>query len=74
MLYFLMSMLLVFIVGCYADKDDTNGNAEKSELKPVTFVLGWTLNTNHTGIYVVQSQGFFEEEGLDVEIILPREV
>ncbi len=43
------------------------------DLQKVTFVLDWTPNTNHTGIYAAKAQGFFEEQGLDVEIIQPSE-
>lgn len=46
---------------------------ESQELKEVTMVLDWTPNTNHTGLYVAQEKGYFEEQGLDVEIILPGE-
>lgn len=67
-LLLIMSICLV-IVGCSStDQGDVN-----SDLKPVTFVLDWTPNTNHTGIYVAKSLGYFEEEGLDVEIIFPGE-
>ncbi len=38
---------------------------------PVTVVLDWTPNTNHTGLYVAQAEGFFREQGLDVTIMLP---
>jgi len=48
-------------------------NETSKELKKVTFVLDWTPNTNHTGIYVAKNQGFFKEQGLDVEIIQPSE-
>ncbi len=37
-------------------------------LEKTTVVLDWTVNTNHTGLYVAQSQGWFQAEGLDVEI------
>src|SRR5699024_2638493 len=66
----MLSMLLVFLMGCNTD-EDAKTNTEESELQPVTFVLDWTPNTNHTGIYVAQAEGFLEEEGLDVDIILP---
>ena len=36
-------------------------------------VLGWTPNTNHTGLYVAQELGYFEEAGLEVEIVQPPE-
>lgn len=43
------------------------------EKEKITFVLDWTPNTNHTGLYVAQSRGFFEEQGLEVEIVQPPE-
>jgi len=53
------------------------GNSESSdkggELEKVTFVLDWTPNTNHTGLYVAQEKGYFEEAGLEVEIVQPPE-
>lgn len=42
-----------------------------SELKPVTVVLDWTPNTNHTGLYVAQANEYFKAQGLDVTIMLP---
>lgn len=39
----------------------------------VTLVLDWTPNTNHTGLYVAQAKGYFEEAGIDVEIMQPPE-
>lgn len=46
---------------------------EQEGLKKVTMVLDWTPNTNHTGLYVAQKNGYFEEQGLDVDIIMPGE-
>ena len=39
----------------------------------ITFCLDWTPNTNHTGLYVAQALGFYEEAGLDVMIVQPPE-
>lgn len=47
---------------------------EASELTPVTLMLDWVPNTNHTGIFVAAAQGFFEDAGLEVQIIQPGEV
>jgi len=44
------------------------------ELTPVTLMLDWVPNTNHTGFFVAQKQGFFDDAGLEVEIIQPGEV
>lgn len=51
------------------------GNTKKEEekLEKVTFVLDWTPNTNHTGLYVAQAKGYFEEVGIEVEIVQPPE-
>ncbi len=43
------------------------------EYNKVTAVLDWTPNTNHTGLYVAVQEGFFRDEGLEAEIIQPRE-
>jgi ABC-type nitrate/sulfonate/bicarbonate transport system substrate-binding protein len=43
------------------------------EENKITVVLDWVINTNHTGLYVALDKGYFEEQGLDVEIIFPPE-
>ncbi len=56
------------------------GCAGQSEISPsptrqdVTLMLDWVPNTNHTGIYVAQANGYFEDAGLNVTIIEPGEV
>ncbi len=50
------------------------GSPADEELTPVTFMLDWVPNTNHTGIFVAGANGYFEEAGLDVTIIQPGEV
>ncbi|WP_425454588.1 ABC transporter substrate-binding protein [Gracilibacillus dipsosauri] len=57
------------LTGCGQDSSQT----DKQNLTEVTFVLDWTPNTNHTGLYVAQAKGYFEEEGLNVNIVLPGE-
>lgn len=65
----MMAVVLTFaITACGNNSDSENGELEK-----VTFVLDWTPNTNHTGLYVAQEKGFFEEAGLEVEIQQPPE-
>lgn len=39
----------------------------------ITFVLDWTPNTNHTGLYVAEAKGYFKEAGIEVEIVQPPE-
>ncbi len=59
-------ILMLGLAGC-------GSSAENAELEKVSFVLDWTPNTNHTGIYVAQEMGYFEEAGLEVEIVQPPE-
>jgi len=40
---------------------------------PVTMMLDWVPNTNHTGIFVALDKGWYDEEGLQVEVIQPGE-
>lgn len=63
---------LVALAGCASDQNDAQPDpASSSELTPVTFVLDWTPNTNHTGIYVAQMEGYYAQAGLDVTIVQP---
>ena len=62
----ILSLILIFSTfGCT--------NADKNSLQTITIVLDWTPNTNHTGIYVAQAKGYFEQAGLNVEIVQPPE-
>jgi len=56
------------ISGCGNDKQ-----AEGEKREPVTVILDWTPNTNHTGLYVALEKGYYEAEGLDVSIVQPSE-
>ncbi len=54
--------------------DASSDNQQKNILREkITFVLDWTPNTNHTGLYIAQEKGYFDEAGLDVEIVQPPE-
>ncbi|MEW5826158.1 MAG: ABC transporter substrate-binding protein [Candidatus Bipolaricaulota bacterium] len=37
----------------------------------VQVALDWTPNTNHSGLFAAQAYGYFEDEGLEVELIEP---
>ena len=67
----LFVVLSLFLTACSSDQ--SKESKKKGELEKIQFVLDWTPNTNHTGLYVAQEKGYFKEEGLDVEIMLPGE-
>mgnify|MGYP001345892762 CR=1 FL=1 len=54
-----------------ADVQDAQNENTAKDLTKVSVVLDWTPNTNHTGLYVADAKGYYEEQGLDVDIILP---
>ena len=54
--------------GCLPQDQSSN-----PQLTKVTVVLDWVPNTNHTGLFVARDMGYYEEEGLDVEIIQPSD-
>lgn len=53
-------MLCILSVNCLA-------------LEEVTVILDYVANTNHTGMFVAKELGYYEEAGLDVNIIEPTE-
>jgi len=72
----LLSILLVMVMAFSLAACGGSGTSEEGsegELTEITFVLDWTPNTNHTGLYVAQANGYFEEAGLKVEIVQPPE-
>lgn len=69
----LLCASMVFSMVACGEKPAEKEEAAKKEQEKITFVLDWTPNTNHTGLYVAQDQGYFEEEGLEVEIVQPPE-
>jgi ABC-type nitrate/sulfonate/bicarbonate transport system substrate-binding protein len=47
--------------------------APAQQRTPVRVGLDWTPNTNHTGLYVARDQGYYQEQGLEVEILGAQE-
>lgn len=62
--------LIVILTACGAAT--TPADSEPS-LTSVRVGLDWTPNTNHTGLYVAQAQGYYKDQGLQVEILGAQE-
>lgn len=71
----LSACMVVSLCACGNGKAEggnpSSAAAEKKDLTEITMVLDWTPNTNHTGFYVAQEKGYFEEAGLKVSIVQP---
>ncbi|MCL2335897.1 MAG: ABC transporter substrate-binding protein [Firmicutes bacterium] len=69
---------VLLLAGCAGGGANTNTarentGARKDKLQPVTVLLDWTPNTNHTGLYVALDKHWFADEGLQVNIIEPSQ-
>jgi ABC-type nitrate/sulfonate/bicarbonate transport system substrate-binding protein len=60
----LVTGLALLLVGC-------GGAAGQQQGSPATvrIALDWTPNTNHSGLYVAQQEGWFRDAGLDVQFL-----
>lgn len=56
-----LALALTAAAGCSETREEG--------LEEITILLDWTPNTNYSGLYAAKEHGFFEEEGLQVEII-----
>ena len=63
-LFFSIILGFVFLSAC-----QNSVKQSSSGLKKIDFILDWTPNTNHTGLYVAKEKGYFKDAGLDVDII-----
>lgn len=66
-------MLALTMTACGGSGSSDSGDESIGSMTKITFCLDWTPNTNYTGIYVAQSLGFYEEAGLEVEVVQPPE-
>src|SRR6185312_14141652 len=62
----LIAALALLVAACADPGGGAPGAASPSTVR---LALDWTPNTNHTGLYVAQQQGWFAEAGLDVQIL-----
>jgi len=63
----ILVILTMALTGCGTGKAEQPEAA--AELTEVIMMLDWVPNTNHTGLFVAQDQGWYEEAGLAVNII-----
>lgn len=70
-----LAMVMALSLAACGPKEASSGSgsADKGDLQKITFVLDWTPNTNHTGLYAAIANGYFEDAGLDVEVVQPPE-
>jgi len=71
----MIAWIILIAASLAACQSGANGTAETlDQPEELTLMLDWVPNTNHTGIFVAQDQGYFKDAGLNVTIIEPGEV
>ena len=76
--------MVLGLVGCQKPNDaqttdvatptsDTTLSTDNQALEELVIALDWVPNTNHTGLYVAQELGYFENQGFDAKIVQPSE-
>lgn len=70
---FLILVLILSVFMLTSCANETPSPETGEENIKIDIVLDWTPNTNHTGLYVAQSKGFFEEQGIEAVIMQPPE-
>ncbi len=69
----LLSLLLISsVISCTKGEDSSTKEKDFSG-KELTLSLDWTPNTNHTGFYVAEKLGYYEEEGIELKIVQPHQ-
>ena len=68
-------ILPLIMLGCTSAPAKTSEQPapKETQKEKISIVLDWTPNTNHTGLYVAKDKGYFDEAGVDVEIVPPPE-
>jgi NitT/TauT family transport system substrate-binding protein len=65
--------LAVALTACGSSGDDTNtkagGSTDSASLKPVKLQLQWYAQAQFAGYYAAVDQGYYKDEGLDVQIV-----
>ena len=62
---------VIFVIGGFVFYNKTENKEE--ELTEITLCLDWTPNTNHTGFFVADKLGYYEEAGIKISIVQPPE-
>ncbi|WP_394232189.1 ABC transporter substrate-binding protein [Niallia oryzisoli] len=64
-------LLLAACSGNSTSQSSENKDKEDKDLKEVSIMLDWYPNAVHSYLYVAQEKGYFEDEGIKVDIQFP---
>lgn len=65
-------LLILAVVGAFLvqqRRSDTSTAQGSQKLTTMQLALDWTPNTNHTGIYVALKNGWYKNQGIDLQLL-----
>ncbi|WP_132770544.1 ABC transporter substrate-binding protein [Tepidibacillus fermentans] len=71
-----LTIILAFMflmIGCSTNNKQAEPPKEKAKPMNIQVMLDWVPNTNHTGLYVAKEKEWYQEQGLNVEIVQPSD-
>ncbi|GLY10702.1 ABC transporter substrate-binding protein [Pseudobacillus badius] len=68
-----MLMLVLLLAGCNSNGTGEEKTDEGQNKDKVTVMLDWYPNAVHSFLYVAEEKGYFDEEGVDVDIQFPAD-
>lgn len=64
-------LLVLMLASCGGKKEEASTNGNEKELSEVSVMLDWYPNAVHSFLYVAEEKGYFQEEGVKVNIQYP---
>jgi NitT/TauT family transport system substrate-binding protein len=64
-----LALVLAAVLAACGSSDDESGSSGSDKLTPVKLQLQWVAQAQFAGYYAAVAQGYYEDEGLDVEIV-----
>ena len=64
-----LALVLAAVLAACGSDDDKGGSTGSSKLTPVKLQLQWVAQAQFAGYYAAVAQGYYEDEGLDVQIV-----
>lgn len=69
----MLCIVLLLLSACSAGNKGDKGTSNIKKLQKVTLMLDWYPNAVHSFLFAAKENGYFKEQGLDVDIKMPAD-
>lgn len=69
----IVAVLALAVSACSSGGGGDTTAGDDGQQRDVTLMLNWTPNAQHAGIYAARELGYYEDAGIDLEIVEPAE-